>query len=144
MSFPFQKVCYISLKEKKLKRFLVELVSSPSILDNITNLQVFQDDQHILEFIMCNSLFKGQEIDDTPNDKPKDDELEDEDGIINFKTNTIHKGMVEFECIFSRDESTCSKRNVEEKRIKECDLYNLGIEEDPKLVIIDKASNSKE
>ena len=59
------------------------------------NFQVFQDDQHILEFIMCNGLFNWQDIDDTPNDKPKEDELEDEDGIINLKTNTIPKGMVE-------------------------------------------------
>ena len=44
---------------------------------------------------MCNGLFKGQEIDDTPNEKLEDDEIEDEDKIINLKTNTIPKEMLE-------------------------------------------------
>ena len=53
---------------------------------------------------MCSRHFEGQEIDDTLDDKPKDDELEDEDGILNLKTNTILKGMVELEYIFDHDE----------------------------------------
>ena len=68
------------VERTKLKRFSVELVAAPSIPDNITKFQAFQDDQHILKFIMCNGHFKGQEIDDTPDDKPEDDEPEDEDG----------------------------------------------------------------
>ena len=92
---------------------LVELVFTPSIPNNITNFQIFQDDQHILELILCNSLFKGQEIDDTPDEKPEDDELEDEDRIINLKKNTIPNGMVELECIFDQDKSTHSKRVFE-------------------------------
>lgn len=54
---------------------------------------------------MCNNHFKGQEIDDTLDDKPKDEELEDEDGIHNLKTNTITKGMVKLECIYDHNES---------------------------------------
>ena len=65
------------VERMKLKIFSVELVVVPSIPDNITNFQVFQDDQHILEFIMCIHHFEGQEIDDTLDDKPKDDEPED-------------------------------------------------------------------
>ena len=38
-------------------------------------------------------------------------------------------------------ESTCSKRNAEEKEVDECDSYNLGIEEDPQMVRIGKACN---
>ena len=49
---------------------------------------------------MCNGHFKGQEIDDTLDEKLENDELEDEDGILNLKTNTIPKGMVELEHIF--------------------------------------------
>ena len=59
---------------------------------------------------MCNGHFKGKEIDDTPDEKPVDDELEDEDGILNLKTNTIPKGMVELECIFDCDESALNRR----------------------------------
>lgn len=114
------------VERKKLKIFLVELVVAPSILNNITNFQFFQDDQHILEFIMCNGLFEGQEIDYTLDDKIKKDELEDEDGIIHLKTNTIPKGMVDFECIFDQDKLAHNKRTIEEKGIEECDSYNLG------------------
>ena len=90
---------------------------------------------------MFNGLVKGQDIGDTPDDKPEDDELEDEDGIINLKTNTIPKGMVELEHIFDQDESTLNRRMTQEKGIEECDLYNLGTEEEPKMVQIGKAYN---
>ena len=91
---------------------------------------------------MCSCHFEGQEIDDTPDDKPKDDELEDKDGILNLKTNTIPKGMVELECIFDHDESTLNRRVTQEKGIKECDSYNLGTNEDPRMVRIGKACNA--
>ena len=61
-----------------------------------------------------------------------------------MKTNTIPTGIVELECIFDQDESTHSKRNVEEKGVKECDSYNLGTEEDPKMVRIRKPCNPQE
>ena len=93
---------------------------------------------------MCNGLFKGQDIDDTPNNKTEEDELEDEDGIKNLKINTIPKGMVELNFIFNQDESTHSRRNVEEKGDKECDLYNLGTKGDLKMVIIGKSCNFEE
>lgn len=132
------------VKRTKLKRFLVELVATPSIPNNIIKFQVFQDDQHKLEFIMWNGHFKGQEIDDNLDDKPKDNELEDKNGIQNLKTNTIPKGMVELECIFDYDESTLNKRMIQEKGIEECDEYNLGTKEDSRMVQIVKACNVKE
>ena len=132
------------IKRRKLKRSSIELVVAPSIPNHIKNFQVFQDDQHILKFIMCNGHFKGKDIDDTLDDKPKDDELEDEDGILNLKINTIPKGMVELEHIFDRDKSMLNKRMVKEKGIKECDSYNLGTDEDPKMVSVEKACNAQE
>ena len=66
---------------------------------------------------MCSCHFEGQEIDDTPDEKLEDHEIEDEDGILNLKTNTITKGMVELECIFDHDESTLNRRMVQEKGI---------------------------
>ena len=66
---------------------------------------------------MCSHHFQGQEIDDTFDDKPKDDELEDEDGILNLKMNTVLKGMVELECIFDYDESALNRRETQEKGI---------------------------
>ena len=51
-----------------------------------------------------------------------------------MKTNTIPKGMVELECIFDRDESTLNRRMTQEKGIEEFDSYNLGIDEEPRMV----------
>ena len=42
--------------------------------------------------------------------------------------------MVELECIFDHDESTLNRRKTQEKGIEECDLYNLGTDEEPKMV----------
>lgn len=58
--------------------------------------------------------------------------------------NTITKGMVELKHIFDQDELAQNKRTIEEKGIKECDSYNLGMEDDPKMVRIGKACNSQE
>jgi hypothetical protein len=127
------------IEQTKLKIFSIKLVAIPSIPDNIMNFQVFQDDQHILKFIMSNGHFKGQEIDNTPDDKAESDEIEDEDEILNLKINTIPKGMVELECIFDRDELALNKRMDEEKGIQECDSYNLGTDNDPKMVKVRKA-----
>ena len=68
------------------------------------NFQFFKDEQYILEFIMWNDHLKGKEIEATSDEKPEDDELEDEDGILNLKTKIIPKGMVKLECIFNYDE----------------------------------------
>ena len=93
---------------------------------------------------MCSHHFEGQEIDDTPDEKLEEDELEDEDRILNLKTNTIPKGMVELECIFDHDESTLNRRMTQEKGIKECDSYNLGTDEEPRMVQIGKMCNPQE
>ena len=93
---------------------------------------------------MSSHHFQEQEIDDTPDDKTKDDELEDEDGILNQKSNTIPKGVVKLERIFDHDESTLNRRETQEKGIEECDTYNLGIEEEQKMVRIGKACNLQE
>ncbi len=76
------------------RNVVVDTLAISAIPDNITNFQVFQDDQHILEFIMCSLHFEGQEIDDTPDDRPEDDGLDDKDVILNLKTNSIPKGWL--------------------------------------------------
>ena len=88
--------------------------------------------------------FEGQEIDDTPNDRLEGNELEDKYGILNMKTNTIPKGMVELEYIFYRNELALNIRMTQEKGIAKCDLYNLGTDEEPRMVQILKAYNTQE
>ena len=43
---------------------MIELLFRPSVLDNITNLRMFDDDQQILECLMNDDIFKGATIDD--------------------------------------------------------------------------------
>ena len=45
-------------------RCSIELLFRPFVLDMITNLQVFYDDQQILECLMNDNTFKGAIIDD--------------------------------------------------------------------------------
>ena len=45
-------------------RFSVELVYRPSILENITNWGIFDDDQKIIDFLHSKDIFKGSVIDD--------------------------------------------------------------------------------
>lgn len=46
-----------------LKKFKVELASVPSILDNVKNFQVFEDNRHILKFSTNLDIFTTQIID---------------------------------------------------------------------------------
>lgn len=46
-----------------VKIFTIELISTPSVLDNITSFQVFDDDKHILEFLTNSDVFVAQIID---------------------------------------------------------------------------------
>ena len=45
-------------------RCSIELIFKPVVLDNITNLRVFDDDPQILEFLTKDENFKGVVIDD--------------------------------------------------------------------------------
>ena len=45
-------------------RCSIELLFRPSVLDMITNLRVFYDDQQILECLINDDTFKGEIIDD--------------------------------------------------------------------------------
>lgn len=44
-------------------RFTIEIFHKPSIHDNLTNLHVFDDDQHILHFMANADVFKDASID---------------------------------------------------------------------------------
>ena len=42
----------------------IELIFRPSVADNITNLRVFDDDEHIINFLANDGVFKKSIIDD--------------------------------------------------------------------------------
>ena len=90
-------------------------------------------------------MFKGQIIDTEANgDKEKDDhnereeEIVDDDGIWNLKTNTIPRGMVELERMFNNDESEKQRRLSIDIGNDDCDSFNLGSGEDHYIVKMKK------
>lgn len=62
----------------------------PSVIDNATNFQVFEDDKNILDFITISYVFASQIIDES---EPQEVEI-DLEWVINLKTNIILRGMV--------------------------------------------------
>ena len=100
---------------------------------------------------MNSQIFEGQIIDTEPNgDKEKGDpnekeeEIGDDDGIWNLKTNTIPRGMVELERMFDNNESEGQRRPPPKKGSDNCVSFNLGTREDPRMVKIGKACTEQE
>ena len=94
-------------------------------------------------------MFEGQIIDAEPkggkqkDDPDKKEEIEDDDGICNLKTNTIPRGMVELERMFDKDESVKQRRPPLDVGNHDCDSFNLGSKEDPRMVKIGKVCMKK-
>lgn len=61
-------------------RFTVEILCKPSIPDNINNLRVFYDDQHILHFMANADVFKDASIDEDEHEKSLQDAINDNKG----------------------------------------------------------------
>ena len=70
-----------------VKKFTVELTLVPSVPDNITNFQVFEDDKNILDFLTSPRVFEAQVI-----DEGEQQQIQFEiDEIMNLRMNTIPK-----------------------------------------------------
>lgn len=120
-----------------LKKFTVESTSVPLLPNNVTNFQIFEDDKHILDFLTNSDVFLSHII-----DEEDIEELEfDPEGILNLKTNTIPKGMVELETIFDVDKLQTIKSQITEGSA--CETINLGSDE-VKNVFIGKACTLEE
>lgn len=103
-----------------LKKFTMELVSTPAVPDNIKNFQVFDDDKQILDFLTSSGVFEAQIIDEEETEEAEFDTK----GILNLKTNVIPKGMVELERLFDPDKLS---RN-QSTQGNDCEAVNLGTE----------------
>lgn len=78
--------------------FTIEIFYKPSILYNITNLHVFNDDQQILHFMANTNIFKYVATDDDKNECS----LQAETG--NMKGHLIRKGVATLENIYDLQE----------------------------------------
>ena len=79
----------------------IEVQNRPSVPDNIEHWQVFEDDKDIVNFLLNEDKYHGQEMDCS-------DLVETIDGretifgqeVIQLKTNKVHKGLVVLENVF--------------------------------------------
>lgn len=86
---------------ESMNEFTIELSSIPSILDNVSNFQLFDDDDHIREFLTSSDVFATLIIDE---DEIVEEAEFDNDGILNLKTNIIPRRMIQLERIFDQDQ----------------------------------------
>ena len=104
-------------------RCSIELLFRPSVLDNITNIRVFYNDQQILKCLMNVDTFKGAIIDD-------------EEHQVELKFgNFIPRGVRTLEQMFDLDNKFKKPENVKiHSSSLQFELINLGTQVDPKYV----------
>ena len=110
--------------------------------DNIEHWQVFEDDRDIVNFLLNEDKYHGQEMDCS-------DLVETIDGketifgqeVIQLKTNKVPKGLVVLENIFDNHDRT--KGVVKDCKPQELEEVNLGTNEAPKKVYIGQNLSNK-
>ena len=122
------------VEDRRLKQFNIKMLYSPSVPDNIGTFQVFSDDQQIQDFMNNERVFAfqniGEEQAQPSGDHPKEEEEEFIDGILQLKTNTLPRGIIDLERLFDQDlvQENIPKEHIE---VEETEKVNLGTEQDP-------------
>jgi len=110
-------------------RFTIVILYKPSIPDNITNLHMFNDDQHILYFMANTNVFKDAVIDDDKHECSLQAE------VGNMKCHIITKDVESLENLYDLQEWFQGQRNIKtHSSTMRHELINLGAEQDPKFV----------
>ncbi|KAH9306913.1 hypothetical protein KI387_011317, partial [Taxus chinensis] len=92
------------------EKFTIEMIHRPSVLDNASNWQVFNDDQHLLSFLELKDNFNQLYFERSetmpreyvPSNEEDIGEEMDQDGCIKLKGNKIPKGLVSLEDLFEK------------------------------------------
>lgn len=96
----------------------VEMRHRPSVLDNVKNWQVFEDDQQIKEFLTMVEEFEGTEIDQDEEETIEIVEVSDlKDSIANqkifqLKDNILPKRLVPLERLFNSNDVAVDSREI--------------------------------
>jgi len=113
----------------KKNKCSVELIFRPSMPDNISNWQVFEDDEKILEFLHCEKTFKSAVIDEKEHDKlmnEKEDEEKDQ-------PNMIPKSVVRMEHLYDLHDKFKKPTNCKtHSSSMKYEMVNLGTKTYPK------------
>src|SRR5699024_3383888 len=112
---------------------IVELIFRPAMPNNISNWQVFKDDEQIIEFFHCEKTFKNVVIDEKEHDELMN-EREDEE---KYQSNIIHKSVVKMEHLYDLHDKFKNPTNCKTySSFMKYELVNLGTKEDPKTVTL--------
>lgn len=115
----------------KKNKYYVELIFRPFMPDNISNWQVFEDDEKILEFLHCEKTFKNAVI----NEKEHDRLMNERDGEEKDQFNTISKLVVKMEHLYNLYDKFKKPTNFKtHSSSMKYESVNLGTKEDPKTV----------
>ena len=120
----------------------IELQNRPSIPDNIQHWQLFEDDKDIVNFLLNEDKYHGQELD-------CNDLVETIDGketifgqeVIQLKTNKVPKRLVILENMFDNQDRV--EHGVKDCKPQELEEVKLGINEAPKKVYIGQNLSTK-
>lgn len=124
---------------ESINQFTVELSLIPSIPDNVTNFEVFEDDDHICEFLLSSDIFATQIIDE---DETIEEAEFDDDGIMNLKINIIPRGIIKLERMFNQDQINEIKNQKTDG--DQYEKVNAGVEDEIRNVCISKICTLEE
>jgi len=116
---------------------LVEVSFRPHVPDNITAMQVFEDDEQILNFMRCEKEFSDVLIDEMQDLK--------EVPLIQLKSNHIPVGLVPLESIFDRSNrflNKAEKTNIADFSMQVDDI-NIGFGDSPRYIKIEKHAHKR-
>lgn len=127
--------------------YIVEMIYRPNVSDNNKNWQVFDDDKHIISFLEGRETFSNWSFDgnltSTSQQTTKEEEKEPE--ILHLKGNTIPKGMVSLESLFDKHDQFVKKKGEQKSSgSSEVEKVDIGLENDPKVVLIVKCLTHRE
>lgn len=110
--------------------FSIEIVYKPAVLDNITNLRIFNDDQQILDFMTSAKVFKDAAIDEEEHERSLQE-------VDSRKGNTIPKGVVMLEKLFDIQNWFRGPPNTKtQSTTLSHEQINLGTKSNPKCINI--------
>ena len=106
------------------ENFSIELMYMPSILDNVRNWKVFDDDQQILDFLSTQDTFQGMEINEAGHDKSLSD-----------LSNIIPKSVINIEKFYDLQDKFKQTTNCKTQSSSlNYELVNLGTEQNPRFI----------
>lgn len=123
-------------KDYSPDRFSVDLIFRPSVPDNVTNWQVFNHDNDILNFLTSNKSYDDQIIDESEHDLQMKQRLEE---------NSIPKSVVKLEDLYDiKDRFKQVTNSKLQSSTLRFELINLGTEAKPQNINLGLALTSEE